>query len=157
MSAEFSNAYQEILLENLVSVIKQNFVFQTQLKLTEKIGKEKAELQAKYNDLNSNYESIKNQVESIEQLRARADISNSVSVEKDRIQSALNETMKKNAALMKKLEEKETEILKLKEEISKLSPITPVSTLKIEGVKRKKEPVESARLVIEKVDDGSSF
>ena len=35
MSVEFSNTYQEILLDNLVSIIKQNFVFQTQLKLAE--------------------------------------------------------------------------------------------------------------------------
>ncbi len=39
MSVEFSNAYQEILLDNLVAIIKQNFVFQTQLKLAENTGK----------------------------------------------------------------------------------------------------------------------
>ena len=41
MSVEFSNAYQEILLDNLMSIIKQNFVFQTQLKMTEDVGKQK--------------------------------------------------------------------------------------------------------------------
>ena len=51
MSVEFSNAYQEILLENLMSIIKQNFMFQTQLKMFEESGKEKEELQAKYNEL----------------------------------------------------------------------------------------------------------
>mgnify|MGYP003345724111 FL=1 len=51
MSVEFSNAYQEILFDNLVSIIKQNFMFQTQLKLAEDTGKVKEELQAKYNEL----------------------------------------------------------------------------------------------------------
>ena len=41
MSVEFSNAYQEILLDNLMSIIKQNFIFQTQLKLAESSGKQK--------------------------------------------------------------------------------------------------------------------
>ncbi len=47
MSVEFSNAYQEILLENLMTIIKQNFMFQTQLKLTEDTGKQRAELEAR--------------------------------------------------------------------------------------------------------------
>jgi hypothetical protein len=50
MSVEFSNAYQEILLDNIVSIIKQNFIFQTQLKLTENSGKAKDELQARYDE-----------------------------------------------------------------------------------------------------------
>lgn len=157
MSVEFSNTYQEILLDNLFSIIKQNFVFQTQLKLAEKVGAEKSELQARLNEINAKYNAIKNDVETIEQLKARAEINNNIAVEKDRIQFALNEMMIKNAALTKKLEEKETEIEKLKEEISKNKKIVPVSTLKIEGVKKKKEPVEPAKLIIQKVDDGSSF
>ena len=43
MSVEFSNTYQEILLDNLVSIIKQNFIFQTQLKLAENGNKDKSE------------------------------------------------------------------------------------------------------------------
>ena len=39
MSVEFSNAYQEILLDNFNSVIKQNLMFQTQLKMAEEAQK----------------------------------------------------------------------------------------------------------------------
>jgi len=39
MSVEFSNAYQEILLDNFNSVIKQNMMFQTQLKMAEEAQK----------------------------------------------------------------------------------------------------------------------
>lgn len=156
MSVEFSNAYQEILLDNLVSIIKQNFIFQTQLKLAEKVGIEKAELQAKFDDVNAKYDAIKNDAETIEQLRARADLGNSIVAEKERIQTALNETMKKNVNLTKQIEEQETEISKLKEYITKLEEIAPTSKLKKVGVEKKKEPVDSAQTVQE-VDDGSSF
>lgn len=155
MSVEFSNTYQEILLDNLVSIIKQNFVFQTQLKLSEKIGKEKADLQAKFDEVNTKYEAIKNDAAMIEQLRARADVSNSVQQEKDRIQIALNDTMKRNASLNKNLEEKNMEILKLQEYIKKLEEVVPSSKLKKINPDKKNEPVESATPT--KVDDGSSF
>ena len=59
MSVEFSNAYQEILLDNLVAIIKQNFIFQTQIKLSENSSKEKEELQIKLNDLIEKYNSAK--------------------------------------------------------------------------------------------------
>ena len=39
MSVEFSNAYQEILLDNFNSVIKQNMLFQTQLRMSEEAQK----------------------------------------------------------------------------------------------------------------------
>ncbi len=158
MSAEFSNTYQEILLDNLVSIIKQNFVFQTQLKLVEKTGQEKAELQARFDDVNTKYEAIKGNVELLEQLRARADISNSVVEEKNRIQLALNDFMSKNNVLQKQLKDKELEISELKKTIEKLEEIAPISKLKKISVEKKKEP-ETVTTVLEekKVDDGSSF
>ena len=52
MSVEFSNTYQEILFDNLISIIKQNFIFQTQLKIAEESGKVTAEIQTKYNEAN---------------------------------------------------------------------------------------------------------
>jgi len=158
MSAEFSNTYQEILLDNLVSIIKQNFVFQTQLKLAEKIGQEKAELQARFDDVNTKYEAIKGNVELLEQLRARADISSSVVEDKNRIQLALNDFMSKNNVLQKQLKDKELEISELKKTIEKLEEIAPISKLKKINVEKKKEP-ETVTTVLEekKVDDGSSF
>lgn len=155
MSVEFSNTYQEILLENLVSIIKQNFVFQTQLKIAERIGKEKEDLQAKFDDVNTKYNAIINDVVSVEQLKARAEMGSTAIAEKERIQFALNESMKTNVALTKKIQEKETEISKLKEYIEKLEGIAPTSKLK-KVVEKKKEPVES-ETPVQEVDDGSSF
>ena len=112
MNMEFSNAYQEILLDNLVSIIKQNFIFQTQLKLAEESGKLKAEIETKYNDLLKAHESLKD-------IKAKVDINASAHEEKSRLQGALNDIMKKNAQIKKDLEEKEMEILILKEYIEK--------------------------------------
>ena len=67
MSVEFSNAYQEILLDNLVAIIKQNFIFQTQLKLAEDSGKATAEIQARYDELIRAHETLKD-------FKAKADV-----------------------------------------------------------------------------------
>ena len=156
MSVEFSNAYQEILLDNLMSIIKQNFVFQTQLKMTEDIGKQKNELQAKYEELVVSFNSINSRLEEAERFKSISQSNSSAHQEKQRIQTALNQSMKENAELKKQLEEKELEINKLKEYITKLEEIAPVSKLKkINNVKVKEEPAPNIPITIP--NDGSSF
>jgi hypothetical protein len=151
---EFSNAYQEILLDNLVSIIKQNFIFQTQLKLAEESGKLKAEIETKYNELLKAHESLKD-------IKAKVDINASAHEEKSRLQGALNDIMKKNAQIKKDLEEKEMEILILKEYIEKLETIAPSSKLKKINPEKfiEEKPVEQPApdLFAIKANDGSSF
>ena len=130
MSVEFSNAYQEILLENLMTIIKQNFVFQTQLKMTENVGNQKAELETKYNEVVNQWNSVQGQLAEIESYRQRADNNTSAHQEKSRIQTALNDEMKKSAGLKVEIQKKEEEISELKEYISKLEEIAPMSKLK---------------------------
>ena len=130
MSVEFSNAYQEILLENLMTIIKQNFVFQTQLKMTENVGNQKAELETKYNEVVNQWNSVQGQLAEIESYRQRADNNTSAHQEKTRIQTALNDEMKKSAGLKVEIQKKEEEISELKEYISKLEEIAPMSKLK---------------------------
>jgi chromosome segregation ATPase len=155
MSVEFSNAYQEILLDNLMAIIKQNFMFQTQLKLAEDTGKVKAELQAKYNELLQAHESLKD-------FKVKADTNASAHEDKSRLQSALNDSMKKYAALQKELEAKDTEIASLKDYIEKLENIaTPSKLKKLNPDKFVAEevPVEQPApdLFAIKANDGSSF
>jgi polyhydroxyalkanoate synthesis regulator phasin len=114
MSVEFSNAYQEILLDNLVSIIKQNFVFQTQIKLSENIVHEKQELQKSYDKL----------------LNEKTAQTSSSSEEKNRIQQALNEVMKKNSLLANENVKLKTEIESLKQHVAKLEENIPVTKLK---------------------------
>ena len=154
MSVEFSNAYQEILLDNLVSIIKQNFIFQTQLKLAEDSGKTTAEIQAKYNELLQTYEAVKD-------LKTKVDVNASAHEDKSRLQGALNDTMKQNTALQKQLEEKNTEIAGLKDYMEKLESIATPSKLKklnpekFTEEKLLEQPVPDLFAI--KVNDGSSF
>jgi len=154
MSVEFSNAYQEILLDNLVAIIKQNFVFQTQLKLAEDSGKATAEIQAKYNELIQAYEAVKD-------LKTKVDVNASAHDDKSRLQSALNDSMKQNTALQKQLEEKNTEIASLNEYIEKLETIaTPSKLKKLNPEKFTEENIVEqpvSNLFAIKVNDGSSF
>ena len=154
MSVEFSNAYQEILLDNLVAIIKQNFVFQTQLKLAEESGKAKNEIQAKYNELIQAYEAVKD-------LKTKVDVNASAHEDKSRLQSALNDSMKQNTALQKQLEEKNTEIASLNEYIEKLESIaTPSKLKKLNPEKFTEENIVEqpvSNLFAIKVNDGSSF
>lgn len=114
MSVEFSNAYQEILLENLMAVIKQNFVFQTQLKLTENSGNEKNDLQERLNALQSKFDTISNQAKDVEVYKSRAEQNSSAHEEKSRIQTALNDTMAENARLKNQVEANQNEIRELR-------------------------------------------
>jgi chromosome segregation ATPase len=161
MSAEFSNAYQEILFDNLMVIIKQNFMFQTQLKLAETIGKEKEELQVKYNELVKTQQILKNQLSETESFKSIADSNSSAHEEKTRLQSALNDMMKKKTTLEKQVDEKNLEINSLKEYISKLEGITPSSKLKKINPDKvvEEKPVEQSApdLFTLKVNDGSSF
>ena len=154
MSVEFSNAYQEILLDNLVAIIKQNFVFQTQLKLAEDSGKATAEIQARYDELIRAHEALKD-------FKAKADVNASAHEDKSRLQGALNDTMKQNTALQKQLEEKNTEIAGLKEYMEKLESIaTPSKLKKLNPNKFIEENVVEqpvSDLFAIKVNDGSSF
>jgi predicted RNase H-like nuclease (RuvC/YqgF family) len=154
MSVEFANAYQEILLDNLVAIIKQNFVFQTQLKLAENSGKATAEIQAKYNELIQAYEAVKD-------LKTKVDVNASAHEDKSRLQGALNDSMKQNTALQKQLEEKNTEIASLNEYIEKLETIaTPSKLKKLNPEKFTEENIVEqpvSNLFAIKVNDGSSF
>jgi predicted nuclease with TOPRIM domain len=114
MSVEFSNAYQEILLDNLVSIIKQNFIFQTQIKLAENLANEKQEIQKKYDSI-VNEKNVQN-------------FSNSD--EKNRIQQALNESMKKTSNLAKENEVLKEEVKNLKQHVAKLEENIPATKLK---------------------------
>jgi chromosome segregation ATPase len=164
MSVEFSNTYQEILLDNLVSIIKQNFILQTQLKLAEGGNKDKAELQEKYDTLFSQYESLKSQTPELEALKLRVDTNAGAHEEKSRIQSALNDEMRKSVELKGQLEVKSSELAKqhqeivdLKNQILKLESSIP--TPKLKKSNSVFDPIESTPLTpsSSKGKDGSTF
>jgi chromosome segregation ATPase len=162
MSVEFSNAYQEVLLENLDSILKQNFMFQTKLKLFEKEANIKTELQAKLDDVTAKYQEAITQVGEAEQYKVQASSNDAIVQEKSRIQSALNDTMRELGTTKGALEGSQAEVKELKSriaELEKLVPPTPKTTKKTTVKTEEKKPDDSAStdLFNIKVDDGSSF
>ena len=169
MSVEFSNAYQEILLDNLVAIIKQNFLFQTQIKLSEKIGKDKEELDKKYNELKINYDKVINDLKQFEIYKNKAEQNSSAHEEKGRIQIALNEEMKKTSSLKNDLNNASKEIENLKkqlidskkyvEKLEKLIPSAKLKKLNSEPKEVFEEKNETPKIKnnLQKILDGSSF
>jgi predicted RNase H-like nuclease (RuvC/YqgF family) len=160
MSVEFSNAYQEILLDNLMSIIKQNFVFQTQLKIAENVKNNYDELSKQLDSLKEENNSLRVQVSQVDGYKLRAESNNSAHEEKTRIQSALNDEMRKSALLKTNLEQKEVEILELKEKIKLLETPEPTPTPTLKPKSKaviEKEPTSNEPLVLSKGKDGSMF
>jgi len=160
MSVEFSNAYQEILLENLMSVIKQNFIFQTQIKLTEDLGKQKSDLEKNYFELNEKYNQVKGEVELINTYKQKAEQNTSAHEEKSRIQGALNDMMKKSSALQKELEDKSSVLQKeLNDKEEKIKSLeTYIRTLESHVAASKLKKINSGKTVELPIEeDGSSF
>jgi len=134
MSVEFSNTYQEILLDNFNSVIKQNLMFQTQLKMAEEAQKNNKSdekinlLNGEYNVLKSDYD---NALKKISDLEVRASVGQSLHDEKTRVQAALNDELKKAASLNTKILEQSKTIDEQTLKINEQSKTIDEQTLKI--------------------------
>ena len=167
MSVEFANLYQEILLDNLMAVIKQNFVFQTQLKITENTGKELEEVKSKLNEFQKEYNSIKDLAEQAGTYKQIADQTSSLHDEKNRIQEALNSSLGKIKELTAEITEWKTknheqnlEMQKLKTYISDLESNVPVTKLKKINSHKVSEMQKSNSKEVkpkEQLEDGSAF
>jgi chromosome segregation ATPase len=134
MSVEFSNAYQEILLDNFNSIIKQNLMFQTQLKMAEEAQKNNKS-DEKINLLSGEYDVLKSDHESalkkISDLEVRANVGQSLHDEKTRIQAALNDELRKSSILNEKILEQSKTIDEQTLKINEQSKTIEEQTLKI--------------------------
>ena len=182
MSVEFSNAYQEILLDNFNSVIKQNLMFQTQLKMAEETQKNNKS-DEKISLLNGEYDVLKSEydvaLKKISELEVRANVGQSLHDEKTRVQSALNEELKKTASLNNKILEQtktiDEQTLKIDEQSKTIEDITKqlnnslkeLEDLKSTLEKKESMPTEIQTIlpkvkktnskVVNNISDGSSF
>ena len=168
MNVEFSNAYQEVLLENLDVILKQNFMMQTKLKLFEKEANFRAEMQAKIDDLTVKNQEVLQQVEQTQHYRVQAESNDAIVQEKSRIQSALNDTMRelgttKNSldSITQQLNLKNKEVEEMKSRISELEKLVPPApkVVKKITVKTEEKPVEISATETEKikVEVGGTF
>lgn len=166
MSADFTNIYQEILLDNLVAIIKQNFAFQTQIKLSENVGQRNVELEKQVQQLQIN-------LQQLEIYKNKAEQNNSAHEEKSRIQVALNNELQKSSSYKQEIDKKNDEIIKLSGEIKVLmnelkilKELVPASKLKkvpkpVETV-TKEEPkiqkfIEPINMKLSKFESGGTF
>ena len=168
MNVEFSNAYQEVLLENLDVILKQNFMMQTKLKLFEKEANLRAEMQAKIDDLTVKNQEVLQQVEQTQHYRVQAESNDAIVQEKTRIQSALNDTMRELGATKNSLDSitqelnlKNKEVVEMKSRISELEKLVPPApkVVKKITVKTEEKPVEISATETEKikVEVGGTF
>jgi DNA repair ATPase RecN len=169
MSVEFSNTYQEVLLENLDVIIKQNFMMQARLKLLEKETDIRAEMQVKIDDLTAKHQEALQQIGQTQHYKVQAESNDAIVQEKTRIQSALNDTMRELGAVKdtlnttkSALELKEKEIEEMKSRISELEKLVPSApkVIKKVAVKTIEElPVEISATETNKlkVEAGGTF
>jgi len=148
MDAKLHNAYVEVLLDNFISVIKQNLMFQTQINVVnetmketeniknqlEDLKKRNVDLQLKLdelhknnNELNKNINELKSSVDGKQQEN---NLLENLKREKDRIQSALNDHMREVKVLKSDLEGKNSTLETQNKYIEKLENLFSQSKLK---------------------------
>jgi hypothetical protein len=161
--ANFINAYNEVILDNLTAIMKQNFMFQTQMKFLEErvstipaleekgklydfVVNEKSELQNKISSLNSEVENKDNIIKN----------SNNSDADKHRLQTALNEQAKELERLSNKVTNVEKDIADKNYYIKQLEDMLPNSKRKklgleiIESIKEEVEEVKSTEKIVSK-------
>ena len=161
--ANFINAYNEVILDNLTAIMKQNFMFQTQMKFLEErvntipaleekgklydfVVNEKSELQNKISSLTSENENKDNIIKN----------SNNSDADKHRLQTALNEQAKELERLSNKVTNVEKDIADKNYYIKQLEDMLPNSKRKklgleiIESIKEEVEEVKSTEKIVSK-------
>jgi len=161
MSVEFSNVYQEVLLENLDVILKQNFLFQAKLKMFEREMGFRAEMQAKIDELTVKHQEALEQIGQTQHYKVQAESNDAIVQEKSRIQSALNDTMRELGVTKNSLESKEKEVEEMKSRISELEKLIPPApkVVKKVTVKTEEKPVEISATETNKikVEVGGTF
>jgi cysteinyl-tRNA synthetase len=153
MSVEFSNAYQEVLLENLDVVLKQNFMMQARIKLLESEVNSRAEIQARLEEITAKHQNTLQQIEESQHYRIQAESNDAIVQEKSRIQSALNDTMRELGATQNLLDSKNKEVEEMKSRISELenSNLSTSKVVKKLTVKTEEKPVEISTTETQKI------
>ena len=145
MSVEFSNAYQEVLLENLDVILKQNFMMQARLKMLEKEANVHAEMQARIDELTVKHQEALEKIGQTQHYKTQAESNDAIVQEKTRIQSALNDTMRELGTTKSALEAREKEIQQMNSRILELEKLIPSASKVIKKVTVKsieEKPVE---------------
>ena len=152
--ANFINVYNEVVLENFTAVLKQNFMFQTQIKFLDEKVKEIPALQEKgnsydsvvreKNELQNKIVSLTSEVENKDNIIKNTSNSDA---DKHRLQTALNEQARELAKLNDKVANIENDIADKNHYIKQLEDMLPNSKRKKLGL----EIIESAKEEVEEI------
>jgi chromosome segregation ATPase len=111
MDGKFLSTYNEVILDNFDAVLKQNFMFQTQIKILEEQIKEKSGLETKLASLSSEKNDIVELRAEIDTLKAELDNKNlaiqnlnNTDSERHRLQTAVNNQLKEIEGLKSKVD-----------------------------------------------------
>ena len=162
MNVEFSNAYQEVLLENLDVILKQNFMMQARLKLLEKEVNVRAEMQAKIDELTVKHQEALEQIGQTQHYKVQAESNDAIVQEKTRIQSALNDAMRELGNTKSALEAREKEIEEMKSKISELEKLVPsapkvVKKVTVKAIEEKPVEISATETNKVRVEAGGTF
>ena len=154
--ANFINAYNEVILDNLNAIMKQNFMFQTQIKFLEERVSMIPGLEEKGNlydsvvrektELENRLVSLKNEIENKDNIIKNTTNSD---VDKHRLQTALNEQAKELERLSNKITDVENDIDDKNYYIKQLEDMLPNSKRKklgLEIIESTKEEVEEIKI-----------
>ena len=125
MDGKFLSTYNEVILDNFDAVLKQNFMFQTQIKILEEQIKEKSGLETKLASLSSEKNDIVELRAEIDGLKTELDSKNlaiqnlnNTDNERHRLQTAVNNQMKEIEGLKSQVgslqSDKDSEVLSVK-------------------------------------------
>lgn len=153
--ANFINAYNEVILDNLNAIMKQNFMFQTQIKILEERAslipglEEKGKLYdlvvKEKTELENRLVSLKNEIENKDTIIKNSSNSDA---DKHRLQTAVNEQAKELDVLRKNCDEQ-------KEYIKQLEDMLPNSKRKKLGLEVTETPKENIEEVKQPVVDNN--
>jgi len=162
MDGKFLDVYNEVILENFNAVLKQNFMFQTQIKFAEEKAKEVGELEKKLatltsenSDANILREEIKTLNERISQKEAIIQSSSNTDNERHRLQTAVNNQMKEIEGLKKTIGDLQQQQKDQQTYVTQLEEMLPNSKKKKLGIELPEEPkpIKEEPITLNKEDD----
>lgn len=166
MDVKFISAYNEVAQDNFIAVVRQNLVFQTQIKVLEDQVKvigdlqkkidESSELQKEYKKLLADNTNLNNQLNNANSIVAN---NNKSDVEKNRIQSALNEKMRETTSLKQSIDTLERNLKEKIVYIEQLQEMLPMTKRKKLGLSVDEKAQDSAddKPNIVETSSGGSF
>lgn len=162
MDGKFLSVYNEVVLDNFNAVLKQNFMFQTQLKFSEEKAKEVGELEKKLATLvleNSDANILRDEINSLKntitQKEAIIQSSSNTDNERHRLQTAANNQMKEIEGLKKTIDDLKKQQKDQQEYVTQLEEMLPNSKKKKLGIELPEEPkpIKEEFKTLEKEED----